>query len=182
MMRLLCFIFLVFSFFLHAEEELKQVSVLPSGSVYQGDYFSCGQNIEISGKIVGDTYVLGGQITVDGVIDGDLLVCGGSVDLAGKVQGNVRMLGGQLLISGSVEKNVSAVAGNILVLPCAYIGEGFVAAAGNIDVGAQIGGGNDARCFLCACCFFYPQQSDSIYRATQTHLEKPYWRRSFLSQ
>ncbi len=122
------------------DEATKEFRVFPATSHYVGDYFAYGQNVEISGQVLGDVYVLGGQIVVDGWIEGDLLVLGGSVDLSGVVQGNVRMIGGQLLVSGEVKKSVSAVAGNVLILPCAIIGENAVVAAGNIDLGAHIGG------------------------------------------
>lgn len=143
-MRLIfCFLLLFTSHFLFAVEDdisrEQNVIVLPSGQVYNGNYFAMGRTVEISGTVNGDVYILAEQVLIDGVVNGDLLCTGGSIDIPGQVVHNCRLLGGQILISGSVSNNVTAVAGNLQLLSSASIGGSLVATAGNVDLATSIG-------------------------------------------
>ena len=135
---LLCFFFLLRS--LCAEEELHHdVIVLPSGTVYNGDYFAAGDSVEISGVVNGDVYLFAEQAVIDGIVNGDVLGCGGSFDISGRVKNNCRLLAGQVLISGDIGNNVTAVGGNVQLLSSATVAGSVVTTAGNVDLAANIG-------------------------------------------
>jgi hypothetical protein len=135
--------FLLTTLFAFAEEQdpfkERNIMVLPSGQVHQGNYFAIGKSVEISGIVNGDVYALAGDVIIDGVVNGDVLVCGGSVDIGGKVTQNCRLLGGQVLISGAIGNNVTAISGNLQVLPSAVIGGSLVITAANVDLTARVG-------------------------------------------
>lgn len=74
--------------------EWKKRVVLSAGQEVQGDYFTFGQHVEISGTVHGDVYAAGGEVLVDGVVDGDLIVAGGEVRVSGEITQDVRLAGG----------------------------------------------------------------------------------------
>jgi cytoskeletal protein CcmA (bactofilin family) len=143
-LRLITILFFFVSSWLFAdidqpEGESSHVIVLPSGSIYQGDYFAFGDSVEISGQVNGDVYILANQIVIDGKVNGDVIAAGGSLDISGVVAKNVRALAGQVLISGNIGNNVTAVAGNVQLLGSATVGNNAVITAGNVDLSAKIG-------------------------------------------
>ncbi len=144
MRRLILFMLFFFYSALWAEEglptvEASDVIVLPTGAVYQGDYFAFGDSVEISGEVNGDVYVLANQIVIDGKINGDVIAAGGSLDISGIVARNVRCIAGQVLISGNIGNNVTVVAGNAQLLVPATVGNNVVITAGNVDLSSKIG-------------------------------------------
>jgi predicted acyltransferase (DUF342 family) len=113
---------------------------LPFGQKVEGNYFSIGSNVELSGTVIGDAYLMGSQVFVDGRVQGDLLVIGGNVDISGDVSGNIRLIGGQVSISGRVGRNVTLLAGNALLSSVGKIEGAIVCAGGNVELGSWIGG------------------------------------------
>jgi hypothetical protein len=121
------------------EASEPNVIILPAGSVYNGDYFVCGTNIEISGTVNGDVYAFGEQIIIDGTVNGDVLACGGSIDVSGAIRSNLRGLAGQVLVNGKVGSNVTAIAGSLQLFSGAQVGGSLVAVAGNAELAGHIG-------------------------------------------
>lgn len=143
MYRIILFLLLV-PIFLHSAEKSKEIEdhsiiIIPSHTVYEGDYFASGDSIEISGIVNGDVYLLAGQVIVDGVINGDLICCAGSVDISGRVSNNARLLVGQILLSGEIGNNITAIGGNVQLLKQSSVGKNVVIIAGNADLAAHIG-------------------------------------------
>ncbi|MBP9841675.1 MAG: polymer-forming cytoskeletal protein [Simkaniaceae bacterium] len=128
---------LFFMMILFAEDE---INVLSRHAIHQGDYFSAGKTVEISGLVTGDVYASGGQVIIDGEVDGDLLVFGGSVSITGHVKGNVRVASGQLMLSGLVDRNVTLLSGNGEFLPSGHVQGNIFAVAGNLDLGSRVDG------------------------------------------
>jgi cytoskeletal protein CcmA (bactofilin family) len=126
---------------IHADESPKQdvshVIVLPSGAVYEGDYFAFGDSVEISGIVNGDVYVLANQVVIDGTVNGDVIVGAVSLEIAGKVAHNVRSVGGQVLVTGQIGNNFSTLAGNVQLLPSSTVARNLVITAGNVDLACQ---------------------------------------------
>lgn len=127
-----------FSFAENASAHKSDVIFLEEGEVFQGDYFSSGSTVEISGRIKGDAYIAAGQAIIDGIIEGDLLLLCGSADISGKVLGNIRALAGQVTFSGSVGKNLTALAGNVYLSPNCEVKGNSVITAANADLQGQI--------------------------------------------
>lgn len=139
-MRLIV-LFLLFFTSLYAEPaptpDVSHVIVLPSGTVFEGDYFAFGDSVEISGVVNGDVYVLANQVVIDGIVNGDVLVAAASIEIAGKVAHNVRSIGGQVLVTGQIGNNFSTLAGNVQLLPSSTVGGNLVITAGNVDLSSQ---------------------------------------------
>jgi cytoskeletal protein CcmA (bactofilin family) len=130
-------IFFMVSVALFGQDE---VDVLNRNQIHQGDYFTAGKSVEISGRVIGDVYASGGQIIIDGEVDGDLLVFGASVSVTGHVKGNVRVASGQLMLSGVVDRNVTIFSGNGELLPSGNIHGNLFAIVGNLDLGSVVKG------------------------------------------
>ncbi len=125
---------------LRAESETphRDVVILPTGVVHEGNFFAAGDSVEILGTVNGDVYIFAGQAIVEGIVNGDVLGCGGSFDISGTIKNNCRIASGQVLISGAIGNNVTAVAGNLQMLSSASVGGSLVATAGNVDLAAAI--------------------------------------------
>jgi cytoskeletal protein CcmA (bactofilin family)/uncharacterized membrane protein len=121
------------------QEHPENITILPSGTVYNGDYFASGAIVEISGTVNGDVYIFAKAVTIDGEVNGDLLCCAGSIDISGKIAHNCRVLAGQVLTSGEIGKNATIAAGNLQMLPSASVNGNLVAIAGNVELAAKIG-------------------------------------------
>ncbi len=133
-MRLIVMIVLFFSAAWADDSRVE----LPLGQVHEGDYFTYGSAIEISGHITGDAYILAAQAFIDGTIDGDLLIAGGNVEVSGNVGGSIRVLSGQLSISGHVGRNISLIAGNALIASSAQVQGGVISIGGNVDLAGVV--------------------------------------------
>jgi len=103
-------------------------------------YIGSGEEVEISGKVIGDVLVFGGQVLIDGVVDGDLLAFGGKVNVAGEVTQDIRVFGGEIRISGLTGKNITAVGGNIELSKLAQVGGGILALGGDVNISSFIPG------------------------------------------
>lgn len=147
MRAVLIFLFLFAGIVLNAQEkpqsekeETENINILPAGTVHQGDYFAFGGTIEISGQVTGDVYAMGSQIIVDGQVDGDILAVAGNIHISGNILQNIRAVAVQATISGKIGRNATIAAGNMQLVPSAVIQGNLVVTAGNVDLGAFIGG------------------------------------------
>jgi cytoskeletal protein CcmA (bactofilin family) len=143
MCQLLIFLFLFFTSLQAGETKSKEVaqksiSILPSGEIHEGDYFTAGSTVEISGKVTGDVYAIASLVVVDGEIEGDLLVIAGNVHISGVVAQNVRILAGQCTISGKVGRNATIVSANAELIPASSIQGNLVSVAGNVDLAGHV--------------------------------------------
>lgn len=114
--------------------------VLQEKSVHEGDYFTAGRSIEVSGVVKGDVYAFGSQILVDGIVEGDVIASGGSIEITGTVMGSARLASGQIEIDGTIGKNITTASGNLEIGPNAVIGGNAVLNAGVFDFSGTING------------------------------------------
>lgn len=121
-----------------------EVSLVEADEVIEGNFFSSGEKVQVSGNVMGDAYLAGGNIVVDGVIDGDLLAAGGDIRISGIVNQDVRIAGGTVTIDGTINGNVTVASGNVTITDQARIGKGVVAFAGNMDLDAPVAGSVEA--------------------------------------
>ena len=122
------------------QRPFRAESILPAGSVINGDYFAFGSLAEISGTVNGDVYAFAGQVLIDGQVNGDVITAGGRINISGTVSQDARVAGGQVSIGGKIGRNLTVAAGNVELASSAVVGGGLVAAGGSIDVSAPIGG------------------------------------------
>ena len=114
-------------------------SIVPAGTVIDGDYFAFGSLAEISGTVNGDVYAFAGQVLIDGKVNGDILASGGRIRISGTVAQDVRAAGGHVTVSGTIGRNLTVAGGNVELASSATVRGGLVAAGGNVEVLAPIG-------------------------------------------
>lgn len=122
-----------------AYAQTENVIVSEDEVVEKNPYFAGGENVHISGTIVGDAYIAGGTVTIDGTIEGDLLVAGGTVRMVGEVTNDVRAAAGQLTIDGTIGGNATLASGNIELSEDTTVGGSIVAAGGTLYIASPIG-------------------------------------------
>ncbi len=120
--------------------EWKKRVVLSAGQEVQGDYFTFGPHVEISGTVHGDVYAAGGEVLMDGVVDGDLIVAGGEVRVSGEVTQDIRMAGGTVTLSGKVHRNATITGGDVHLTDSSHLKGSAVIGAGNLLLGGSIDG------------------------------------------
>lgn len=115
--------------------------VLERGQTIEGDYFSTGERVTVSGTVNGDAYIAGGNVIIDGNINGDLLVAGGNIVIRGTVQDDIRVAGGNITISSQVGKNLTVLGGSVNISENSQIAGSLVAGVGNLQIFAPIARG-----------------------------------------
>lgn len=132
-------IFFIFLIPLSAAQK-ENFDVLQESVVHEGDYFTSGKIVEISGIVKGDVFAFGSQILVDGIVEGDVIAVGGNIEITGVVNGNARLAGGQIEIYGTIGKNVTTASGDFELGPNAVIKGNAILNAGMLDVSGTIRG------------------------------------------
>lgn len=135
-MRLLLVILALFGPLL-AEDDFV---ILQKDSVHEGDYFSSGKSIEISGIVKGDVYAFGSQIRIDGTVEGDVIASGGNIEITGTVMGNARLAAAQVELGGTIARNVTIIAGNLEMEKETRIGKNAILTAGVLDYAGMVEG------------------------------------------
>lgn len=112
--------------------------VLERNQTINGDYFSAGEKVTLSGTVNGDAYVAGGNVLVDGTINGDLIAAGGNVIIRGTVMDDIRVAGGNVTVSSQVGKNLTVLGGSVTISENSEIAGSLVAGVGNLQILAPI--------------------------------------------
>lgn len=105
-----------------------------------GDFYSLGNILNVSGEVAGDMTSLGRKVTINGTVTSDALIAGESVDVHGAVGDDLRVVGGDVVIAKPVTGDVFVVAGSVTVLSTASIGGDLIVYAGDVDVSGSVGG------------------------------------------
>lgn len=114
--------------------------ILPADTVIEGNYFTAGDTVTISGTINGDLYVAGGNVTIEGTVNGDILAAGGNINILGTVEQDIRVVGGNITISGSIGQNLTVLGGSVNITDSTDIKGSIVAAGGSIQMFAPVPG------------------------------------------
>lgn len=89
--------------------------------VIEGDFYTAGNIVTISGQVQEDLLVAGTEVNVNGQIGADVLVLGANVDINGTVGDDLRILGGNIIIAEPVLGDVFVIGGNIKILSSASV-------------------------------------------------------------
>ncbi len=127
-------------FVLATEMKSGENVILSKDTVIEGNYFTAGDTVIISGTVNGDLYVAGGNLTIEGTVNGDILAAGGNINILGIVEQDVRVVGGNIIVSGTIGKNLTVVGGSVHVTESANIADSVVGAGGSMQIFAPIPG------------------------------------------
>lgn len=106
----------------------------------EGNFYTAGSILNISGAVNGDLSAVGGKNTLNGTVAKDALLAGGNVDVHGAVGEDLRIIAGDAIIAEPVKGDVFVLAGTVKVLSTASIGGDLVVYGGNVEVSGSVGG------------------------------------------
>lgn len=105
-----------------------------------GDFYTAGSILNISGEVAGDLAAVGGKNTLNGKVSTDALMAGGNVDVHGAIGDDLRIIAGDAIIAEPVTGDVFVIAGTVKVLSTASIGGDLLVYGGNAEVSGSVGG------------------------------------------
>ena len=135
-------LFTILPFFALAETVVRtgdSVSVEKDQRI-EGDFYTAGSILNISGEINGDLTAVAGKNTLNGKVATDALMAGGNVDVHGSVGEDLRIIAGDAVIAEPVTGDVFVIAGTVKVLSTASIGGDLIIYGGNAEVSGSVGG------------------------------------------
>jgi cytoskeletal protein CcmA (bactofilin family) len=105
---------------------------LTTSETIDGNFYSAGGTMSITGDVIGDAMVAGGNVFVSGSVADDLSVAGGTLNILGSVGEDLRVVGGNVLIGGSVAGESVAVGGQVQLVPGAVVEKDALFAGGYV--------------------------------------------------
>lgn len=89
--------------------------------IVEGDFYTAGSKISISGEIKEDIVSAGGETTINGTVGGDAFLTGGRVDVHGKIGDDLRILAGEVTIAEPVAGDIFVIGGSVNILSTATV-------------------------------------------------------------
>ena len=120
--------------------DYKDKEIIDADTVIDDDLLIYGDNVDISGTVLGDVMAFGGSVRISGNVTGDVMACGGKVTISGIVGDDVRIGAGELVIEGNVGDDVFVGAGTVEISEGAYIGGDMFFGSGQMDVWGEVAG------------------------------------------
>ncbi len=134
------FCFLIPSLFFFADDSRENAEVIPSGQIFQGDYYALGDLVEISGVVKGNAYLVGTQVTINGSVEGSVFILAGDLELNGSVGGDIWALSATSTVSGMAAKDVILLSANAQLNGSGRVGRNLTVIAGNAEIENWVGG------------------------------------------
>lgn len=89
--------------------------------VIEGDLYTAGNIITVSGQVDEDLLIAGTEVNVNGQVGADALIVGGNVDINGTIGDDLRIIGSTITIAEPVLGDVFVVGGNVEILSTASV-------------------------------------------------------------
>ena len=105
---------------------------LTTSETIDGNFYSAGGTMSITGDVIGDAMVAGGNVFVSGSVADDLSVAGGTLNILGSVGEDLRVVGGNVLVGGSVGGELVAAGGQVQLVPGAVVEKDALFAGGYV--------------------------------------------------
>jgi hypothetical protein len=121
---------------LRSQEQVK----VSDTQIVEGDFYSLGSSINVSGTVSGDWLGIGNTITGNGVFAEDVLLVGRSVQLHGSTTDDVRVSGLEVTIADHIGGDLVIVADSAKILSSASIAGDVVLFANSVEINAPVEG------------------------------------------
>ena len=105
-----------------------------------GNFYSAGSRVNISGEIIGDWVGLGGSVTGNGTFLQDVLVAGANVNIHGSTTQDVRIVGGEVVIADYIGGDLAILAGSVDVLSSAFVAGDILIYSTDVTIAGDVGG------------------------------------------
>ena len=110
--------------------------------VVEGNFYSVGNRVSLSGTVAGDWLALGGTVTMDknGVVDEDVLIIAGTAQVHGSTSDDVRIVAGEVVIADEIGGNLTVVAGSVKLSSSARVAGDVLLYANDVEISGEVGG------------------------------------------
>ncbi len=108
--------------------------------IVEGDFYTAGSKISISGEIKEDIVSAGGETTLNGLVGGDAFLVGGRVDVHSKIGDDLRILAGDVTIAESVAGDVLVIGGSVNILSTASVAGDVIIFGGEAVIEGPVDG------------------------------------------
>ena len=106
----------------------------------EGDFYTAGSIISISGEIEEDLLAAGAEVNLNGEVGADVLIAGGSVDINGTVGDDVRVFGGTVILAEPVLGDVFVIAGDLKIKSTASVTGDVTVIGGMVEINGPVEG------------------------------------------
>ncbi len=111
---------------------------VPASETVDDTLAVAGNTVRIEGVINGDLLVFGGTVEVRGSVKGDLLSFAKRTVVSGSVEGSIYDFSQSLDLDGQLGHSIYGFAQSLRVNERGHVGEGVVAAAGDVNVEGEV--------------------------------------------
>lgn len=108
--------------------------------VVEGNFYSVGSRVSISGEVIGDWVAAGGSVTGNGIFQDDVLLLAGNVQLHGSTTDDVRIVAGDTVIADYVGGDLAVLGGSVEILSSAVIAGDVLIYANDAVIAGTVGG------------------------------------------
>ena len=108
--------------------------------VVEGNFYSIGDTISVSGEVLGDWFALGNTITGNGTFTEDVLLVGRNVSVHGSTTDDVRVVALEATIADAVGGDLVVVANTVKILSSATIEGDVLLLANSVEINGSVGG------------------------------------------
>ncbi|OGG61038.1 hypothetical protein A3C87_01925 [Candidatus Kaiserbacteria bacterium RIFCSPHIGHO2_02_FULL_49_34] len=131
----------------HASPIIRVADTITLGAteLVQGDWYSAGGVVTLSGSVNGDAYVAAGTVTINAPVKEDAVILGGAVRINADVGDDVRVVGGDVVITGTVGGDVIIIGGTLHIADTAKISGDVIVMAESVTVEGAVAGDIFAR-------------------------------------
>ena len=112
--------------------EHQAAYTLPRAITIHDNLYTAGENVIISGTVVGDLIALGSSFISTGTLSSDALVVAGTIELQSPISGDARLLGAHVTVSQNVGGDLVVAGGTVTVLPDVLISNDTLIAGGEV--------------------------------------------------
>lgn len=133
---------LLFPLFVHGQTVLRtdETVSVDADEVVEGNFYSIGSRISVSGEVTEDWIAAGGSVTGNGQFLKDVLLAAGNVQMHGSTTDDLRIISGDAVIADYVGGDVVVVGGTVEILSSATIEGDVLIYANDVVIAGSVGG------------------------------------------
>jgi len=110
-----------------------------SDQAVEGDFYSLGNTVVVSGEVTEDLLTAGGAVTINGSVGADFAALAGTVDVGGVIGDDARIIAGEVTVTGEIIGDLVVLAGKLKVLSTAKITGDILFFGTEAEISGEVG-------------------------------------------
>ena len=111
-----------------------------SDQIVEGNFYSVGSRVSISGEVTGDWIAAGAHVTGNGQYHQDVLLIAANAQMHGSTTDDLRIVAGDVVIADYVGGDLAVLGGTVEILSSAIIEGDVLMYASNVVIAGSVGG------------------------------------------